>query len=140
MTAKIIFIWATLILSQSCATNQAFITKKQADGGIIGYNQPGIVTSEEDIARDFGKAAKKLCGKKKWTIVREIIPAPSSAFRAASKVSNKSDLYVEAGSDIEDTVYQVGKGMAGRRSPAAKTEFGSPLKSYNEAEIRCEKQ
>jgi hypothetical protein len=121
-------------LSVSCATSKAWVVEKNNDGGRIGYAQKNSWTPQSDILRDFDKIAEKVCGKRKWKVVREIIPQPTGYNTITSAMSG----------DARDTVNQaraekarVDRGKASVIDPDAPVEYGSFTNSWNEAEIKC---
>ena len=132
---KVLVIASLTYVFQSCATNDAWVVKKEPSGGMIGYAQGGLFTSKDDVLKDFKKAALKICGKKNYVVVREIFPAPSEAFGGAMSVANKD--YTSAANSAGSAANQVSRANEARISPTSKIEYGSPLKSWNEAEIKC---
>ncbi len=121
----------------SCAHDKAWISDKTKTGGNIGYSQSAFFDEREALVKDFNKAATKLCGPKKWSVVREIIPPPTSAVGAIRNAANgNAEGTVTSGQQV---AIHEGLYRSRRMNKSIKVEYGSPLKSWNEAEIKCEK-
>ncbi len=141
MTAKILRIFNVNVATgfcfiiSACVHDKAWIASKGKNSGRIGYYQSTFSDNREAVVTDFNKVAAKICGSSNWMVVREIIPPPTSAVSAVRNAS-KGDVKGTADSSrqvlIHDVIYR-----SKRVDKQVKVEYGSPLKSWNEAEVRC---
>lgn len=118
-----------------CAHDSAWVSSKNKHGGVIGYSPSSFSDDSEKVVRDFKKVAGRICGKRPWVVVKELIPPPTEsvgAVREAAKGNTDAAVDLSGRALIHDTLYR-----SRRLEKSVKVEYGSPLKSWNEAEIKC---
>lgn len=117
--------------------DRAWIAERTKKGGTIGYAQSSFDDDTDRTVRDFKTVATKLCRGKSWVVVREIIPAPASGVSTIRNAASgdASGAASSAGQTLmHDRLYR-----SRTVNKDVKVEYGSPLNSWNQAEIRCKR-
>lgn len=125
------------LLVANCAHDRAWVADKKANGGRIGYAQSMFFDHRKETVRDFNKAAAQICKKRSWVIVREVIPPPTEVISAARN-AGRGDVEGTVSSTKSVLWHEVSFRNA-RMNKDVKVEYGNPFKSWNEAEIHCDK-